>query len=120
MKQETIIEGNKAVATFHGFSRKPRKENSAGWKHWEIKPFGWFDDEDLKYHTSWDWIMPVWIKFKNLHIKGITARHYHKQVCASFGNAILSGEIENAWSDAVMAINWYNNHQPKPTTPAEG
>jgi len=25
------------------------------------------------------------------------------------GNAILSGDIENAWSDAVMAINWLNN-----------
>lgn len=57
-----IIEGNKLIAEFTGFVRNKPVGTIGSYgrkKDWHIDLFGWFDDEDLKYHTSWDWLMPV-------------------------------------------------------------
>lgn len=61
-----------------------------------------------EYRTSWDWLMPVYFKFRDLKLDGITARHYHKQVLTAFGNGILNSDRFGAWNDAVMAVKWYN------------
>jgi len=93
-----IIEGNKIISLFM------RPENKK--KGLTDEAYGL-----LEYHSSWDWLMPVYIKFKNLDIKDVSFRGQHKQVCASFGNGILSGDINNAFNDAVMAIKWYNQNK---------
>lgn len=57
MTQEQILEGNKLIAEFMGaldfmnsmrFGDNPEKELGR-----------YYDYSELKYHSSWDWIMPV-------------------------------------------------------------
>ena len=59
MKQEEILEGNKLIAKFMGHERKESVSVWVRYTHWTIEPFGYFDDSDLRYHLSFDWLMPV-------------------------------------------------------------
>ena len=113
MEQKEIIEGNKLIAEFMGETGLTKV------KHLGYKiPVGRGKKSTVEatklvpyvksYSTLWENLMPVWIKFKSLQFTNVTARHYHKQICTSFGNGILSGDIKNAWADAVMAIKWHN------------
>ena len=115
MTKEDILQGNKLIAAFHGFSRKHRNEGSAGWKHWEKKPFGWFDDEDLKYHSSWDWLMPVCKKFDRLHEMDYTLLHNKEHImhCDNIDYGVTTYDIQVAFVAISEAIQWYNNFQHK-------
>ena len=61
--------------------------------------------EDLKFHTSWDWFMPVWFKFKNLNIDNLV--YVSKK--AAIKIAITEFETpEKAFDILADAIMWYN------------
>lgn len=60
------VEGNVLIAVFDGHIRNDGYSGDfSRFKHWNIEPYGWFDDVDLKYHSSWDWLMPVVEKIRN-------------------------------------------------------
>lgn len=67
------------------------------------------------YSKSYDWLMPVWYKFRDLH-KGINTQvllDIHKDYRKEIGNTIL-----NSWDSSegcaeackllAQAIEWYN------------
>src|ERR1044072_3730139 len=66
-KQEEILKGNKLMAEFMGFTvfhkRYPRNHGigapEAEWKDMIV--------EKAKYHTSWDWLMPVVEKIEKIN-----------------------------------------------------
>lgn len=35
-------------------------------KHWFFEGVGWYDDEHLLYHKSWDWLIPVYNKIRQV------------------------------------------------------
>ena len=74
---------------------------------WESKHDG---VHELRYDSSYDWLMPVWFKFRNLgiEIKGVTYKQNFRQISESFKNGITSSDIKGAYNDAAMAIKWYN------------
>lgn len=99
MKQEEIIEGNKRIAKFMGHSQDDHL-------------YGMVIDDKyytytlMKYHSSWDWLMPIWKKIvdigdslmsqeRNLYFKEITHGLY---IC----------DIQVVWSGIVEFIEWYN------------
>lgn len=57
----TTTEKNILIAEFFGHQRtKPSVELAGGrFKHWYIEGLGWFDDDELKYHSDYAWIMPL-------------------------------------------------------------
>lgn len=69
MEQTEIIEGNKLIADFMGW----HYNKSGQWSRKE--DFVIIDGEEysekwerlLKFHTSWDWLMPVVEKIESLH-----------------------------------------------------
>ena len=78
-----IIEGNKLIAEF--MDKPPH-----------IMP------ELLKYHTSWDWLMPVVEKIGSLSYNDSNNK-FQPSV-----ERFLENDIESIWRQIVIFITWYN------------
>ena len=92
---------------------------------------------NLKYHSSWDWLMPVVEKIESIHDKhhGYFGVHISSNTCSIQGtnlwkslllaipfdaskpygpvycsdtNAIFDTKIESTWYAVVSFIKWYN------------
>jgi hypothetical protein len=61
----------------------------------------------LKYDTSWDWIMPVWIKFRNLNC---SYPRYEEWINSLQWYLYSSDEPKRFFERLVYAIKWYNEN----------
>ena len=112
------IEGNKLIAEFMGV--KPVDGFYNGWElHKAGLPFSYGamgnGTSDPKFHSSWDWLMPVVEKVESL---GFETSIYHlPQVLNTV--KIISGrndvigvnrktKIEATWLAVTEFIKWYN------------
>lgn len=111
----TTEEGNKLIAEFMGFTRKDRPIPSGGWKHWHIKPFGYFEDEQLLYHSSWDWLMPVVEKIESIGNYGYYEVDIFGNCCDIGGKIETTGitKIDAVFKAVVQLIQWYNTQPTK-------
>jgi hypothetical protein len=68
-------------------------------KHWEFP----------RYLTSWNWLMPVWYKFRDLKMD-LALHDYktYKQHWYELANDIPRKPIEHVFKALVEAIKWYN------------
>lgn len=98
MTTEQILDGNKLIAEFftgetffnhsiliHGFSDESDL----------------FFDSQLKFHSSWDWLMPVIGKISN----GCE----EPEELDGLKYALLTNNINESWRFVVEFIKWYNN-----------
>lgn len=73
-------------------------------------------DKEVKYHSSYDWIMPVFLKakkeIKSKQIKNYTV-HTGSIAVTDAGKFILEGKCEEASKKLVEAIKWYNKTKDK-------
>jgi hypothetical protein len=68
--------------------------------------------EDLKYHSSWDWLMPAVSKVNTLFDED-SLHGLDVDVYRSMQDWVASVNIQNAYADLVTIIKWYNeNKQP--------
>jgi hypothetical protein len=69
---------------------------------------------ELKYHSSWDWIMPVCYKWDNLFegtaIEYPKAMEYEK-LCDEIDNAVSRYEILPVFNQLVENIKWFNQNK---------
>lgn len=134
-----VQENNKLIAEFMGFRRTNDNDDELDgssterYKHWHLGGLGYFDDNDLKYHSSWEWLMPVIEKIEalpedkfhgrfavsicsngcsiygtNLDTRG--GRHFHPAYMSD-PNAILETKIESTWYNVVSFIKWFNTQK---------
>lgn len=129
--KEDIQAWNKLIAEFMGFTYKDNRFiNEYRYKddNGDIHEAG-FSFKDPKYHTSWDWLMPVVEKIESLKLK-------YKMTVSIVGNScqIISdnhnlmaaevtlysdnryNKIERTRQAIIQFIQWYNL-QPKPDKP---
>ena len=134
MTQEEIIEGNKLIAEFmYPHRDKRRKDYPFPFPVIEIVPaediigYGKVSEGEIKhhsgipnmmkYHSSWDWLMPVvekienmgfWFNIKKNHVtiawdnKG---NHDSNMIHSEFGDFT---KIERVWSCIVAFIKYHN------------
>jgi hypothetical protein len=120
-------ESNKMIAEFMG--AKPRKPSSwgqyyefydnEGLIHREVR------DDSMKYHTSWNWLMPVVAKIEELDtFPCVVISGYHteisfmvnhnwpddKDVVASCGHPEAKSRIDGTYKAVVQFIQWFNQH----------
>lgn len=67
----------------------------------------YFDEMD--YKNSWDWLMPVWYKFRDLKFESATDMRKHRSFCSEIAMGILSDGISEAFKELVKGITWYNS-----------
>lgn len=110
------LEQNKLIALFLGAEYK--QDDYEQWGYWFEKPFveNWhtgFNADALKFHTSWDWLMPVVEKIYTMQEYRQSEPYYN--VCKCY----LPTPIELVYSLVVKFIEWYYNQQPPHLTQAE-
>jgi len=116
MNEQEIIEGNKLIAEFINLSFKTYGKTGKTY-YINGEPFSILN---LKYHLSWDWLMPIVEKIQHMedrlpvkidfqiHLLGTVELHInHKRV---FGmTAFEPGTLIDAvYNGVIEFIKWYN------------
>lgn len=113
MKATTTEEKNKVLAEFMGESIIMQKSSVGNF----LIPMR-FDNVHhrgytaCKYHSSYDWLMPVWHKFRDLETKGME-KMIHCDYVEKLESAILWHPITEAFDLLVEAVEWYNSINDK-------
>lgn len=117
--EKEILEGNKLIAIFMGgkllmnniynfpVSFGYKESYDEGGYIGSGKSSVW-DIDEMEYHTSWDWLMPVWYKFRDLKFTEETPQKLHNNYVARLAQDIAYGTIEEFFHNIQIAINWYN------------
>ena len=131
LEEKEILEGNKIIVKFMGFSeRKPDEEFETVW--FKKGGFNQYGINQLKYHLSWDWLMPVIEKIESVWVGHTQPRVMiegtYCQIADSGGyfaknsklnkDNQLGGEcypnkytkIENTYRMVIKFIEWHNNY----------
>jgi hypothetical protein len=119
---------NELIAEFMGAERRegPRAFNpDQTIVQWIIKgnPYNqhrddvkhWYQPVELKYHESWDWLMPVVHKIKEVCP---SAFEFDNDTGPNSAFAILQvcDPIEDIYKQVVEFIKWYNEQKLNPLT----
>ena len=108
------IESNKLIAEFMGWENICLKTKS---RKLMVSPIhGHFDDNfpnNLIFHSSWDWLIPVIEKIESLgydcsitsHSTGIIGVKYARK---ARGN---TSRLERTYSAVIEFIKWYNENK---------
>lgn len=114
------IEGNKLIAKFEGCKVDKKSYNKWWYKIKETNRFGY--EDDLAYHISWHWLMPVVEKIINYrfpdehnehcYLRTFGIKHIDDNIMVRFNRfELFYGEtlIEATWLAVVNFIQWYNS-----------
>lgn len=118
MEQSEIVAGNTLIHDWMGVKRmKPPFQDE-----W----IGQEKAEDLKYHSSWDWLMGVVLKIESLEnsrfgfyidTHGVEVFDYkesEKLIAASLKYDDGDTKIFLIWDAVLQFIKWYNSQPVKP------
>jgi hypothetical protein len=116
----TTEQMNEAIALFMGYEQREedyrRPNNTLVFLIGEY----WTPIHKLKYHTSWDWLMPVVKKIRSMHfdiLKQIGVLSY-MNAAAPMNSALISIDIKKLHSGVYNFLLWYN--QQKQTNDERG
>ncbi len=106
-----ILEGNMLIAEFMGIYKHKNLDILVVPKALKLQLAVYkINESKLKFHTSWDWLMPVVQKISDLYgDKGICQPNGLIYECAIFAH------IESVWKAVLEFIKWYNSQkEPNP------
>lgn len=131
MTQEKIIEGNKLIELFYSGRTLSTDDTFFGRKQGMPKQYeNWYDIVsvgDLKYHSSWDWLMPVVDKVEQLFEGSISVNIYDDRCTIEISTQYAMAtdihlpdefynnegpKIRSTWLSIVQFITWYNTQNP--------
>lgn len=110
--EESTITGNKLIAEFMGWE-KSTYHNTPNKMYREkgSSEIG-IHISDFKYHSSWDALMPVVEKIRQMH----TDRVFSRETLSESADRIfcihfISARIDIVYNCVIQFIQWYNNQQ---------
>lgn len=124
MEEKTVLEGNQLIAEFMGVKKNVYNEDQ--YISADFPGAVCVDTWNLKYHSSWDWLMPVVEKINGLKLKSTSGKFMVTcEICprhTSFGRTNwFPGEgctlvnrcngqsmLENTYLACLDFIKWYN------------
>jgi hypothetical protein len=98
--EENLDKMNEVIALFEGRTFYGYTINKFGGNTGNALP-------EMKYHSSWDWLLPVWYKFIDLRFADVMHQLKHSELKSIIGLAILYGGIELAHKNIFEGIQWY-------------
>lgn len=93
----TTTDKNKIIAEFMGYAIVDSAGNHK-------------DKESYKYHTSWDWLMPVVAKCNSL-VVGKEKPDNFPVIGRTLSEAMLNNNIGDAFECIFQFIQWYNQNK---------
>jgi hypothetical protein len=117
MTQEQI-EGTKVIAEFDGWEKRlSEKGQHSKTPLWYKVHSGYaaFDLSAMKYHSSWDWLMPAVNKFINQNTRPSEGQdmYAYRQYCNRLYNEITNFQLYSVFYLLVEAIQWDNKNNKK-------
>lgn len=100
-------DSNTLIAEFMGKTVYPIK-GTPEFKKWKGELCD-YDLSEIKYHISWDWLMPVIQKIRELSVWDDDINSYGFQFDQVLFNYIDS-EISTVYADCVKFIEWHNQN----------
>ncbi len=115
MKKEEILVGNKLIAEFigaihNGGSYYKFKENLPN-----FKTNDWIET-DLRFHSSWDWLIPAYNKARVSSYKvydSFDVDKAHIKLWKGFNVKNNKIDITRVFKSLVSYIKWYNKYKQK-------
>jgi len=124
MEANTIVKGNKMVAEFMGATPFGSGIDFSGYEFTDSPIYNsvkkLYHFEDIEYHTSWDWLMPVVEKIQSLACNVNIINNYCQIIKFESGDTppsyqrtqtMAHTKIENVYNAVVQFITWYNQQQ---------
>ena len=97
-------EGNKALAVFQGVFMNEHGQIISGTRY--------VGSDELKYHTSLDWLKPVVEKWFELRIEYIgVLRFKYLKLDEDLKTALQTFNPETIFNQLVICITWYNKNK---------
>jgi hypothetical protein len=71
-------------------------------------------EEDLKYHSSWDWLMPVVEKIENTEDVSVVIENDNAYIQGVFNFSVFEDtKLKSVYSVVIKFIKWYNERRPQ-------
>ena len=103
-KQKLIDDSNELIAIFDGWELV--EEDMVQ----KFKKNGfWLYNSELRYHSKWDYLIPIWYKFRDLRIEDLKAEIEHSGFKLNISYCICYRDIDSAFQAIVSGIQWYNS-----------
>lgn len=107
MTKEEIADGNMLIAEFMEI---PKCDRCTGCGNFKFGPGVYLGPFEMKYHESWDWIVPVCQKFfslkDNLYYKENVVKNI--RLSLNIRSEIAMLDIDVVYKELVDGIKWYN------------
>lgn len=104
-----INEGNRILAEFMGMNLQWYKlGNSEDIEVIDSEAYipEWWRAEELKYDSDWNWLMPVWLKFRDLDIYDPLTFKLKWKISQEI---IKTNSPLEVFKQLVKAVKWYNS-----------
>lgn len=130
MSEQEIIDGNRLIAEFMGAKYgedSPNKISKNGYlelpddsnykfSKWTVR-FSWI--EELQYHSSWDWLMPIYTKINRYisercltdFVFATNTEQLHLNLWMALEDCSDTPLV--LWFHVVEFIKWYNENKSK-------
>lgn len=112
MTKDQILEGNILIAAFEGYE-VDTKNYAEPLYAIKSQPVTSAYADMLKYHSSWESLMPVCYKWDNLFIEGVERAPLakimeHGDYCSKLDAVVVKYKIMPVFEQLVENIKWYN------------
>ena len=104
MNNTEIIEGNKLIAEFVNLKECSRCKGCGQY----LMGVTYYTPEQMEYHESWDWLMPVVQKIFKIGIPDDSFLHIRIEYALRFA------DIDLVYPHVLGFIKWYNNQNKQP------
>ena len=106
MTQQEILEGNKLIAEFIQLRGEYDEDKDLIYLESDIDGKGVYSLSELKYHTSWDWLMPCINKINFSDHLNLWDKHNIDKF--NLTESITNVDIERTYELIIKFIKWYN------------
>ena len=113
------MKNNKLIAEFMGLTTEVFNSGNLNYYFKEFNSGSWYEEHELSYNTSWDWLMPVVEKIENFGYEFIIVEsrcyvkhntdHSIEEVFHMEGD--VCSKLKTTYEAVVEFINRYNKKQ---------